>query len=545
MSYVHCEQLRYTWAERRLDGRGGGFGIVARSRNWPSALLERADVREHLTSLSLAARQLPADDEHAFAVHLRLDGGSLMIAKRAIGTDGAGRPGNYAVHALFDPTCTLGALDLHDLIAGGTFRLDRSIDAEPEADAPALAVYTPGRWTSRASRTSQGAAPGPLRWAGATLRCADLAELEVALADLSTQIPAALVNTLDVDAGGEPVGAVERDSGQHRDLVQTFAMAAELGAPRDDLWWTRQSWDVGGWSAELEDYVLLHQPVGRVPGPSLPARWDASTPTGRRAVVDEMLRRQELADDPEVQGQVATRPRLLDALAERGLPGTKRQRRSALGWICAIGSEELVVEAGAELLARNPDEALELDLVRRLSDLDPELLPGPLRQAVLVRLDAGESMSPGWKQLALVAFVAGRPSCPGADELARSATPGDLATALTAAVGSGADPTACYDALAVTLEPGRLASVFASASPGTASYLLERGLPLDPQGQPIPLAAVLPVLARTLGWADPVVRELASVQHRLDVLRRQRMVLLVLVAGLVLVVVVLAVLFVP
>ena len=122
MSYVSCAQLRYTWAERRLDGRGAGFGIVVRSRDWPDALLGDPEVKRLLTDMSPDARREPPETALALVTHLRINGGALLVAKRSVGTDGAGRPGNYTIHALFDPAGIVGALDLERARGGRHLR---------------------------------------------------------------------------------------------------------------------------------------------------------------------------------------------------------------------------------------------------------------------------------------------------------------------------------------------------------------------------------------------------------------------------------------
>ena len=69
MSYVSCAQLRYTWAERRLDGRGAGFGIVVRSRDWPETLLSDPEIKQLLTDMSPGARREPPETALAVVTH--------------------------------------------------------------------------------------------------------------------------------------------------------------------------------------------------------------------------------------------------------------------------------------------------------------------------------------------------------------------------------------------------------------------------------------------------------------------------------------------
>ena len=146
MTQVSCAQYRYTWAERRLDGTGGGFGVVLQSGDWPAGLLGDPRLRDLLTNVSPAARRQSPETAVAQVTHLRVGGGSLLVAKRPVGTDGAGRPGNYSVHALYDASGTLGALDLHPLVDGGTFVLEREVDIAPDADAPPVTVWASPDW---------------------------------------------------------------------------------------------------------------------------------------------------------------------------------------------------------------------------------------------------------------------------------------------------------------------------------------------------------------------------------------------------------------
>ena len=163
MSYVNCAQLRYTWAERRLDGRGAGFGIVVRSRDWPDALLSDPEVKQLLTDMSPDARRESPETALALVTHLRVQGGALLVAKRSVGTDGAGRPGNYTIHALFDPAGIVGALDLSTLVAGGTFRLERDVDIVPDGDAEPISVWAPPDWRAGTGPFRPQRAVGRLR----------------------------------------------------------------------------------------------------------------------------------------------------------------------------------------------------------------------------------------------------------------------------------------------------------------------------------------------------------------------------------------------
>lgn len=307
MTPVVCEQLRYTWAERRLDGAGPGFGIVLRSRHWPDELEADPELWQLLTELSLPARRMSEDTApQTFMTHLRRAGGALLIAKRPVGTDGAGRPGNYCVHALFDPTATLGAMDLEPLLADASFSLDRDLTATPRADAERVQVQVPEVWAKAAASERQPSTRVPGAESGA-LHHWDLEELQTLLSQRCQTMPADLVNQLEAVGGQEATGTRVADSeaGPQPDADELYRKAVQLGAVRQAWWWERRGLPRASWDVELDRFLVLHQPVHAVPNTRLWERWDHSNATGRAAIAKELLDRPALADDEEATAAVA------------------------------------------------------------------------------------------------------------------------------------------------------------------------------------------------------------------------------------------------
>ncbi|MBA8793685.1 hypothetical protein FHX74_001290 [Friedmanniella endophytica] len=560
---VVCAQWRYTWAERRLDGRGAGFGVVVRSVDWPAGLEPgqadgtvtgaRAglDLADLLTHLSAAARRGP--DEHAvpLVAHRRVGGGSLLVAKRAVGTDGAGRPGNYCVHALYDPTGTLGSLDLPALVDGGVFRLERDVDVDPDGEADAVRVAAPVRWRVEPAPEIDGDAGsddatgphGP--WGSGPLRPDRYEDWPQLLAGLTRRLPADLVNRLEVDAtddreGGARPGAID-------DAVARFADAVELGITDHDVWWQRLSRPVPDWEREAERFVMMTQPVSKVADGWLWARWDEATARGRTLVTNELLRRPRLAADADAVTELRRRRPLLDAMIDTAPRGTARTRTAAARWVGAAGDDQDVVDLAAALLPT--DTGLPTQLRPRLQTLEPDRLPLPLARTVAEQLDGAEPMAAAWRRWCLSLHLARQPTCAHAEQLVRSSPDDELIAALRARP-AGASVDTAWDQLADAVPTTRAAALFARSDPETAEALLRRPLdaavtapagPGDTVGSAGPLRWI-PQLARTLDWADWPAGLLLRLAGSEQALRRQRRALLIAVAVLLVAVVVLAVL---
>ena len=546
MSYVSCAQLRYTWAERRLDGRGAGFGIVVRSRDWPDALLGDAEVKRLLTDMSPDARREPPETALALVTHLRINGGALLVAKRSVGTDGAGRPGNYTIHALFDPAGIVGALDLSALVAGGTFVLEREVDIVPDGDAEPISVWAPPDWRAGngpwgPQRMPAGSDPGP--YGDQPVRYGEPDEFEELMVGLSQHLPADLVNQLqidgprDADAGRRPAKAAQ--PGQVDQLIERFQPAVELGAVDRDLWWERRSGNAADWQRELDEFVIMNQPVHRVPDERLWARWDGGTERGKALIAAELISRSGLADNATAVAEVRARPGLLDELMETGIRGGFPERAAAARWIAAAGDDDQVLDLAAELLHSDAGAEMPTPLLNRLQQRSPDDLPAAIVRMVAAQLDGALPLAPYWRARCLQLFVAGEPTCLHADQLVRASSENDLAAAVGDTVRDGASPADCWDRLRGLVPAQRLATVFAGAGPVTAEFLLRQDLPVRGRAAVEQSGPLWSLLAGTLGWAEWSPAVVNRLGQESQILRRQRTVLLILAGVLILAVVVL------
>lgn len=542
MTSVHCEQLRYTWAERRLDGSGAGFGVVLRSPGWPAELLETPATRAVLTELSLAARRVSPEAPGAFLSFRREAGGSLLVAKRPVGTDGAGRPGNYCVHALFDPTATLGALDLEPLLVGGTFRLEREVDTAPDADADRIPVWAPEDWFDRAGEPSSGRGDQELPDLAEPLRHWDSDELHDLLQRLCLQLPADLVNQLEVEGGQERASAARtRRTSVAVELDEpAFASAVALGAAAEPLWWARRGLRPADWAGELDQFLLRRQPVGQLAADRLWARWDDANPRGRWEVAEELLRRPDLLQDEGAVAAVQARPALLDDLTEAGLTGARRRRPLAARWVAAVGSDAQVVDLAAELVASRAE--LGEDLLGRLVQRPPEELPPAVTDAVLAALDGSAPLSPGWRVAALEGHLAELPLGLAPQVLASSCTDADLRSALRRSAEQGVSLSRCWDVLGGLVGDVRRDRSFAGASRASADHLLTHATGRGGRGSWRTWAALWPLVAGASGWSPAVTGAFADARRHERGLRVQRTLLLVVCALLAVAVVVLALL---
>ena len=546
MSYVSCAQLRYTWAERRLDGRGAGFGIVVRSRDWPETLLSDPEIKQLLTDMSPDARREPPETALALVTHLRVSGGALLVAKRSVGTDGAGRPGNYTIHALFDPAAVVGALDLSALVAGGTFQLERDVDIVPDGDAEPISVWAPPDWRAgtgpfRPQRASADSDPGP--YGDQPIHYGRPEDFEELMVALTQRLPADLVNQLQIDGPREP-HAGRRPAkltvpGQVDELIARFQPAVELGAVDRDLWWERRSGNAADWQRELDDFVIMNQPVHRVPDDRLWARWDGATERGRALIAAELISRSALADDATAVAEVRGRRGLLDELMETGVRGGVPERAAAARWIAAAGDDDQVLDLAAELLLADAGAGMPTPLLNRLQQRSPDDLPAAIVRVVAEQLDGSLPLAPYWRARCLQLFVAGEPTCTHVDQLVGASSENDLSAAVRDTVRDGGSPAECWARLLNLLPPQRLATVFATAGPATAEFLLRQDLPVRRRAG---FETLWPLLAGTLGWAGWSPAVVNRLGQDNQILRRQRTVLMIVAGALILVVVLLAIL---
>ena len=477
MTTISCDQFRYTWAERRLDGTGGGFGIVLRSAGWPAGLLDDPRLRDLLTNVSPEVRRESPETAVAQVTHLRVRGGSLLVAKRPVGTDGAGRPGNYSVHALYDASGTLGALDLQPLVDGGTFVLEREVEIAPDADAPPVKVWASPDWRTgaRLGRSAfgcrdSGARAGRVRGRAAALRPAADGAPEV-LQSLCRRLPADLVNQLELDGPRAPA----RETGGIDRLVARFAEAVELGVVDQDLWWERRGQSAESWDAELQSFVLLNQPIRRVPDALIWKRWDAGTDRAKAMVAVEILKRLKLSDDSAAVAEMARRPELLNEVLEAGIKGRRgTDREAAARWAAAAGTDEQVVDLAVEL-QHVDDGPLAVPLLNRLQQQQPDRLPGPIAAMVAANLDGAYPLAPFWADHCLRLLLAAEPTCAHPEQLVEAVGDDGWRVRSVEAVADGIDPETCWVQLD-SIGELRRARIFAAAGPEPASFLLTREL---------------------------------------------------------------------
>ncbi|MBM7800743.1 hypothetical protein JOE57_003664 [Microlunatus panaciterrae] len=505
-------------------------------------MLDEPGLREAVTTLSTEARRVSADGA-IFVSCRRVRGGSLLVAKRPVGTDGAGRPENYAVHALFDPSGTLGALDLGPLVRGGAFVLDRCVDAAPDPAAELVEIKAPDQWDESVSRVE---APGSVTPApGSRFACWDLAEADAILGRACREFPADLVNRCEVDGAVTPAQAMRRPEVPVVPQLAIFDEAVALGAVLEDLWWERRGWTEDQWRAVLEQYMIVTQPVGSVPDASLTTRWDRSDVRGRAAVALELLVRPTLSSDSVVRRDVAARPQLVDEIVELGVTGSPSKRSAAARWVAAAGTPEQVLDLATELSVQWPGDRLPAVLEEHLRQQSPADLPQVLLGPVAASLDATEPLSPEWRAICLELLFAGQRTCKNSAALGEASSDAELAAAVVAADEQGAALSESWHRLASISSPERRERVFAQASAATATYLLGRWFSSD--GAALQrdarrrLAAAWPRMVSLLDWPEGIRGAMLEVTHQQRMLRLQRMFLLLAVGVLGVAVVVLAV----
>lgn len=516
---IACEQLRYTWADRRLGGVGSGFGIVLRSTGWPADLLEDPGLRDLLTNLSDELRRQPSDATVALSV-VAVGQASLLVAKRAVGKDGAGRSGNYATHALYDASGTLGLLDAQRLLDEGIFVVDRALEMDPVENAEPVEVKVPPSWSLAAAVTDP---PSVSLFGDEPLRCTPEGFGELT-GQLCRHLPADVANRLQLVSGSvqTPVPAVP--GGVDR-LVAAFAPAVSLGAPEGELWWSRQGRAAREWVETYAEFTAMNQPVGEVGDDQLWVRWDKTSGRSRLQVETEIVGRSYLAQDPAAASAMGARPELLTAVVYRGLRGRRADKLTAAEWISRVGSEDQVLDVAAELVGGSRTFLLPPLMLDRLQQLRPSVLPGPLVEVVAAGLNGKAPMADVWRRRCLELRLAGQPTCHMPEALVGSAPPAELLLAARTAVASGVEVGTCWLGLA-PLPADERAAIVAELGPEGAFYLLRLDVisKLDRVSQ----LEVWTRSARTLGWAAWARRLPAELDRERRRLKAHRFILLIL-----------------
>lgn len=132
---VRCPQLVYTSAARVLDG--SGFGVLARSAGWPAVLGSDRRRLGPLVSFPRAlGRETPPTPQYGL---LRRHGGALLFRKESAGTDALGRPGNFVIHLVWDPSGDLTPRELPAMLRVPVAEL---VSLSPTAELAELVVPT-------------------------------------------------------------------------------------------------------------------------------------------------------------------------------------------------------------------------------------------------------------------------------------------------------------------------------------------------------------------------------------------------------------------
>ena len=298
------------------------------------------------------------------------------------------------------------------------------------------------------------------------------------LQSLCRRLPADLVNQLELDG---PLDA----SASARPEPPAASTGWWRGSRRpsswvcvdQDLWWERRGQSAESWDAELQSFVLLNQPIRRVPDALIWKRWDAGTDRAKAMVAVEILKRPNLSDDAGAVAEMAQRPDLLNEVLEAGIKGRRAtDREAAARWVAAAGTDEQVVDLAVELLHVDSGP-LALPLLNRLQQQPPDRLPGPIAATVAANLDGAYPFAPFWADHCLRLLLAAQPTCAHPEQLVE-------------AVGDDVLEGAVSRAAARRGRPRGLLGATGLNPPAAAGPDLRRGrprtgrLPADPRTRP-------------------------------------------------------------
>ena len=241
--------------------------------------------------------------------------------------------------------------------------------------------------------------------------------------------------------------------------------------------------------------------------------------------------------------EVRARRGLLDELMETGVRGGVPERAAAARWIAAAGDDDQVLDLAAELLHSDAGAGMPTPLLNRLQQRSPDDLPTAIVRVVAEQLDGALPLAPYWRARCLQLFVAGdadlHPCRPTRPREQRERSGRGRSATRSATAGSPAD---CWARLRDLVPAQRLATVFATAGPPTAEFLLRQDLSVRGRAALEHFATLWPLLARTLGWAEWSPAVVDRLGHESRILRRQRTVLMILAGVLILAVALLAIL---
>jgi len=201
-------------------------------------------------------------------------------------------------------------------------------------------------------------------------------------------------------------------------------------------------------------------------------------------------------------------------------------------------ADAAVAAAEAVLITHEHFDHFEPERLRAALDADPALEVWT-NGSVAEQLDGSLPLAPYWRARCLQLFVAGEPTCTHIDQLVATSSDNELSAAVRDTIRDGGSPAECWARLLNLLPPQRLATVFATAGPASAEFLLRQDLPVR---RPAGFETLWPLLAGTLGWAGWSPAVVNRLGQDNQILRRQRTVLMIVAGALILVVVLLAIL---
>ncbi|TQL55645.1 hypothetical protein FB464_3214 [Subtercola boreus] len=128
----------HTWALRTLEGSGSG--VVGMSAEWPTPPSSLHPLVEKLVDFlpqgsSVRIREglaPPRSSEFLVDDESR----PILVVKRYLGDDGAGRPGRYIAHALLDPTRALTARTAWRIARSGSLPSEWRLEDAPDSRLP-------------------------------------------------------------------------------------------------------------------------------------------------------------------------------------------------------------------------------------------------------------------------------------------------------------------------------------------------------------------------------------------------------------------------
>ncbi len=493
MVRLRVEEWIYTWA--RAHETGSGFGVVLRTTGWPSKLFDSDELRSLLMTMEHGQRIQNPRPGLTYVFSRHVGSGTLLVAKTPVGEDGAGRPGNYVVHAIYDQSGSLGALDLVDLVGSGAFETRRLVDHPPQIAVPPREFDVPDSW-AHLMNEAHGEQMGPTIFDQNDF--GSLASVEAALLRGCTVAPADLVNQVEINSA--------RDASQ---VVSTFKFALPFGATESNEWWQRRNQSQSYWIAEVRELVANLRPPQDLSTSELVEQWRTHSPLSdlRHAAVCAELVDRWGAGSGAVE---ALRPSLVsEALADDLLAaGLRANRLEAVASIASTAGSPASLIAVANQLAQHAPTRINGELAARLLALDPAQMSPAAQLQVLQTVQQGSKLSTPWQQACAEAWLAD----PG------HSLPTDLqANILGQALGKfpDAEHQRIWDRMTTELGPQARNRAFACSTTVGAWRVLERGFDdVDVEDVRKHLSLIWPSLVTTMRWHDKLGGALEPTEPR-------------------------------